>query len=58
MAAAVTFEVIKTCARTGARAGVLHTPHGDVQTPIYMPVGTQAAVKAMTGEDLKAIEAQ
>jgi len=58
MAAAVTFEVIKTCARTGARAGVLHTPHGDVQTPIYMPVGTQAAVKAMTAEDLKAIEAQ
>lgn len=58
MAAAVSFEVIKTCARTGARAGVLHTPHGDVQTPIYMPVGTQAAVKAVTAEDLKAIEAQ
>ena len=58
MAAAVTFEVIKTCARTGARAGVLHTPHGDVLTPVYMPVGTQAAVKAVTSEDLKAIEAQ
>ena len=42
------FEVVKTCARTGARAGVLHTPHGDIPTPIYMPVGTQAVVKAMT----------
>ena len=58
MAAAVTFEVVKTCARTGARAGVLHLPHGDVLTPIYMPVGTQAAVKAVTSGDLKAIEAQ
>ena len=58
MAAAVTFEVVKTCARTGARAGILHTPHGDVRTPIYMPVGTQAAVKAVTSDDLKAIEAQ
>ena len=41
------FEVVKTCSKTGARAGVLHTPHGDIPTPVYMPVGTQAAVKAM-----------
>ena len=52
-----TFEVIKTCARTGARAGVLHTPHGDIPTPIYMPVGTQAVVKAMTAEEMKGLEA-
>ena len=48
MSQAITFDLIKTCARTGARAGVLHTPHGDIPTPIYMPVGTQAVVKAMT----------
>ena len=42
------FELIKECPKTGARAGVLHTPHGDIKTPIYMPVGTQATVKALT----------
>ncbi len=57
MTKAFTFEVIKTCARTGARAGVLHTPHGDIPTPIYMPVGTQAVVKAMTAEEMKGLEA-
>ena len=31
-----------------ARAGLLHTPHGDIKTPIFMPVGTQATVKALT----------
>ena len=40
------FEVIKTDAATGARAGVLHTPHGDIETPVYMAVGTQATVRA------------
>ena len=58
MAQAFSFEVVKTCAQTGARAGILHTPHGDIETPIYMPVGTQAVVKAMTSDELKAIEAQ
>ncbi len=57
MNSAFSFEVIKTCARTGARAGVLHTPHGDIPTPIYMPVGTQAVVKAMTSEEMKGLEA-
>jgi queuine tRNA-ribosyltransferase len=37
---------------TGARAGVLHTPHGDVETPVFMPVGTQATVKGITQRDL------
>ena len=41
------YEVIKQDSRTGARAGILHTPHGDIETPIYMPVGTQATVKAV-----------
>lgn len=47
------FEVIKTDPETGARAGVLHTPHGDIETPVYMPVGTQATVKGVFPRDLK-----
>ena len=38
---------------TGARRGVVHTPHGDIQTPVFMPVGTQATVKSMTPDELK-----
>ncbi len=49
------FELIKTCRQSGARLGVLHTPHGDIPTPIYMPVGTQACVKAMTGREMEEI---
>ncbi|MDR1620141.1 MAG: tRNA guanosine(34) transglycosylase Tgt [Clostridiales bacterium] len=51
------FEVIKTCAQTGARLGVLHTPHGDIETPCYMPVGTRATVKAMSPRDLLDVDA-
>lgn len=47
------FELIKTDPETGARAGILHTPHGDIETPVYMPVGTQATVKGMLPRDLK-----
>ena len=47
------FEVIKTDEETGARAGILHTPHGDIETPVYMPVGTQATVKGVFPRDLK-----
>ena len=50
---AVTYELIKEDKETGARAGILHTPHGDIPTPIFMPVGTQAAVKAMRPEQLE-----
>ena len=50
-----TFELIKTCKQSGARLGVLHTPHGDIPTPIYMPVGTQACVKAMTTREMEEI---
>ena len=52
------FELLKTDATSMARLGVVHTPHGDIQTPCYMPVGTQATVKAMTPEDVKACGAQ
>lgn len=51
------FETIKQDEKTGARAGVFHTPHGDVPTPIYMPVGTQATVKGLLPRDLKEIGA-
>ena len=55
---AVRHELIKTCKQTGARLGRLHTPHGVIETPIFMPVGTQATVKAMTPEELKDIGSQ
>jgi len=41
-----------------ARAGILTTPHGDIKTPVFMPVGTQATVKAMKPEDVDALGAQ
>ena len=51
----ITYELQKTCPHTGARAGLLHTPHGTYETPMFMPVGTQATVKTMTPEELKVI---
>ena len=51
------FEVLKTDP-TGARRGVLTTPHGTVQTPFFMPVGTQASVKALRNEALEEIGAE
>ncbi len=53
MKPSVTYELLHECKQTGARRGVIHTPHGDIQTPVFMPVGTQATVKAMTPEELK-----
>ena len=53
MKQAVTYELLHECKQTGARRGVIHTPHGDIQTPVFMPVGTQATVKSMTPEELK-----
>ncbi|MDD2647910.1 MAG: tRNA guanosine(34) transglycosylase Tgt [Eubacteriales bacterium] len=52
------YEVTHTCAQSGARLGKLYTPHGVIETPIYMPVGTQAAVKAMTSRDMEDIGTQ
>lgn len=52
------FELIKECPITGARAGIFHTPHGDIKTPVFMPVGTQATVKGLRVEDLKDLNAQ
>ena len=52
------YEVTHICKQSGARLGVLHTPHGDIQTPIYMPVGTAACVKAMTSREMEEIGTQ
>ncbi|MBP1996767.1 tRNA guanosine(34) transglycosylase Tgt [Paenibacillus eucommiae] len=58
MTAAVTYEHIKTCKQSGARLGRVHTPHGIIETPAFMPVGTQATVKTMSPEELKEMDAQ
>ena len=54
---AITYELIKQDEATGARAGIIHTPHGSFPTPIFMPVGTQASVKAVSPEELKELGA-
>ncbi len=46
------FEIQAVCPVTGARAGILHTAHGDVETPVFMPVGTQATVKGILPREL------
>jgi len=54
----IKYELIKECKQSGARLGKIYTPHGEIETPIFMPVGTQATVKAMTPEELKEIKSQ
>jgi len=51
------FELIAACPHTGARAGMITTAHGTVPTPAFMPVGTQASVKALTPEDVSSLGA-
>ncbi|MFZ5926466.1 MAG: tRNA guanosine(34) transglycosylase Tgt [Acidobacteriota bacterium] len=48
----IRFEIQAVCPVTGARAGLLHTAHGTVETPVFMPVGTQATVKGLTPRHL------
>lgn len=55
---AVTYEHIKTCKQSGARLGRIHTPHGTIETPVFMPVGTLATVKTMSPEELKDLGAE
>jgi queuine tRNA-ribosyltransferase len=47
------FELQATCPSTGARAGLLHTAHGIVETPVFMPVGTQATLKGVLPRDIE-----
>lgn len=50
------FEIVARDGRSQARYGVLRLPHGEVETPVFMPVGTQGTVKAMTQEELEALD--
>ena len=50
---AIRYELLHECKQTGARRGRIHTPHGIIETPVFMPVGTQATVKSLTPEELK-----
>ncbi len=52
------FKILKKCPDTRARRGVLTTPHGEINTPIFMPVGTRASVKAMSPEELVKLNAE
>jgi queuine tRNA-ribosyltransferase len=52
---AITYELKHTCKQTGARYGILHTPHGDFETPIFMPVGTKATVKTLENSEIKEV---
>jgi queuine tRNA-ribosyltransferase len=54
----VRFEVVATDPHSGLRAGILHTPHGSVPTPSFMPVGTVGSVKALTPADVRVTGAQ
>lgn len=51
----VRYELLSVCRHTKARRGRLHTPHGTVETPAFMPVGTQGTVKTVGSEDLEAL---
>ncbi|MBQ3311823.1 tRNA guanosine(34) transglycosylase Tgt [bacterium] len=52
------YDLVHVDKNTGARAGVLHTPHGDIETPIFMPVGTNSAVKTLINRDIEDTGAQ
>ncbi len=52
------FEVITTDRKTQARTGIIHTAHGDIKTPAFVPVGTQASVKSLDNRDLEGIGTQ
>ena len=52
------YEIVVEDPKTHARAGILHTPHGDIETPIFMPVGTKANVKGIPTETVKDLGAQ
>src|SRR5438045_2094437 len=58
MSSFFSFTIDAECPGTWARAGTIQTPHGSIRTPIFMPVGTQATVKSVSPEELRAAGAQ
>ena len=55
MKAPVWYELLHVDKNCGARYGILHTPHGDFETPMFMPVGTQATVKTLIPSEIKEV---
>lgn len=53
-----TFKIIKKDGKSKARAGIIHTPHGKIETPMFVPVGTQGTVKAISPKELRGLGAQ
>ena len=47
------YEVVKVCRQSGARIGRFYTPHGVIETPVFMPVGTKATVKSLSPEEVE-----
>lgn len=54
----IKYELIKESSQCKARLGKITTPHGEIETPVFMPVGTRATVKAMTPEEIENIGAK
>jgi len=52
------FEIVKKSKKTAARAGIIHTKHGKIETPVFMPVGTQASIKSLTSHQIHDTSAQ
>lgn len=58
MKSALTFETLARCSTTKARASILTLPHGPVNTPVFMPVGTQGTLKGLTPRQLEDLNCQ
>lgn len=54
----MSFELTGKCQSSRARSGIVHTPHGDIHTPVFMPVGTRGSVKAMSPDEVEALGAE
>jgi queuine tRNA-ribosyltransferase len=54
----MSFELTGKCQFSRARSGIVHTPHGDIHTPVFMPVGTRGSVKAMSPDEVEALGAE
>ena len=52
------YEVVKACKQSGARIGRFYTPHGVIETPVFMPVGTKATVKSLSPEEVEEVGSQ
>lgn len=58
MKSALTFETLARCSKTKARVSVLKLPHGPVDTPVFMPVGTQGTLKGFTPKQVQDMKCQ